>query len=150
MDFYDSTMPHLMPAQSHALLYADGRYAVAPSDPVVKRFAAVRWITVIGNWRDAGAADFERGNEIYSDPNALRQWVQGRASIGTRARVYHDRADTGLVLARLFGLEAHYEHWVATLDGNKLSAGYLPNMWGVQYADFVDAGYDTSVLYGAW
>jgi hypothetical protein len=150
MDIYDSTKVHLLPASAHVLVYVDGRYAVSPADPALKRFAAVRWITVTGNWRDAGAADFERGNAIYAEPSALREWVQGRASINTRARVYHDRADTGLVRSRLFGLEAHYEHWIATLDGDKLSPGYLPNMWAVQYAGGVTANYDTSVLYGIW
>lgn len=150
MDFYDSTKPNQMPAGSHALVYWDGRYAVAPSDPVLKRFAAVRWITVLGNWEDAGAVDYEAGNHVYSTPGALRTYVQGRASRQLRARVYHNRSDTSRVLAELFGLEGKYEHWVATLDGNKLSASFLPDMWGVQYAGGVSSNYDSSVLYGEW
>jgi hypothetical protein len=150
MDFYDSTKPALFPHGSHVLVYVDGRFAVSPGDPVLKNFAAVRWITVIGNWEDAGAADYESGNHIYAAPGALRTWVQGRASRGLRARVYHNRGDEGRVKAELFGLEGHYEHWVATLDGNKLSASYLPKMWGVQYAGGVTANYDTSILYGEW
>ena len=150
MDFYDSTKPSLMPAGSHALVYLDGRFAVAPSDPALKRFAAFRWITVLGNWEGAGAVDYEAGNQVYSTPGALRTYVQGRASRQLRARVYHDRSDTSRVLAELFGLEGRYEHWVATLDGNKLSASFLPDMWGVQYAGGVSANYDTSILYGEW
>lgn len=150
MDFYDSTKPNLMPARSHVLVYLDGRYAVAPSDPALKRFAAVRWITVLGNWEDAGAVDYEAGNHVYSTPGALRTYVQGRASRQLRARVYHNRSDTSRVLAELYGLEGHYEHWVATLDGNKLSADYLHDMWGVQYAGGVTANYDSSILYGEW
>lgn len=150
MDFYDSTKPSLMPFGSHALVYVDGRFSVSPTDPALKRFNAVRWITVLGNYEDAGAADYEEGNAIYGTPGALRTWVQGRASRQLRARVYHDRNDTSRVLAELFGLEGHYEHWVATLDGNKLSASFLPHMWGVQYAGGISAGFDTSVLYGEW
>ena len=150
MDFYDSAKPGLIPPGSHALVYVDGRYAVAPSDPVLKKFAAVRGITLAENWRDAGAIDFEPGNYAYEVPGALRAYVQGRLSAGFRARVYHDRSRTADVLARLYGLGGRYEHWVATLDGNKLSADYLPGMWGVQYAGGVTAGYDTSVLYGQW
>lgn len=149
MIFFDSTRPMLIPADSAAMLYFDGRYRVDPAGPVPRRFSAVRWITVLGNWQDCGAIDYEAGNHAYA-PGVLRAYVQGRASIGTRARVYHDRADTGRVLAELFGLEGHYEHWLATLDGNKLTAGYLPNLWAVQYAGGVTAGYDTSILYGKW
>lgn len=150
MDFYDSVNPALMPAGSHALVYVDGRYAISPNDPRLKKFAAVRWITVLGNWQDAGAVDYELGNHVYSTPGALRTYVQGRASRQLRARVYHNRNDTSRVLAELYGLESEYEHWVATLDGNKLSASFLPNMWGVQYAGGVTSGYDTSILYGEW
>jgi hypothetical protein len=150
VDFYDSTKPALMPAGSAVLVYWDGRYAVSPSDLILKRFSAVRWITVLGDWENAGAVDYEAGNHVYSAPGALRTYVQGRASRQLRARVYHNRSDTSRVLAELFGLEGHYEHWVATLDGNKLSASYLPNMWGVQFAGGVTSNYDTSILYGAW
>jgi len=149
-DIYDSTKPYLMPEKSNVMVYVDGRYAVNPADPVLKRFAGVRWITVLGNYDDAGAADYEYGNHIYSQPGALRTWVQGRAARNMRARVYHNRSDTGKVLAELYGLEGRYENWVATLDGNKLSAGYLPHMWAVQYAGGVNAAYDTSILYGEW
>jgi hypothetical protein len=150
MDFYDSTKPALMPSRASVLVYWDGRYKVSPSDLILKRFAAYRWITVLGDWENAGAVDYEAGNYVYSTPGALRMYVQGRASRQLRARVYHNRSDTSRVLAELFGLEGHYEHWVATLDGNKLSASYLPNMWGVQYQGGVTANYDTSILYGAW
>jgi len=149
-DIYDSTKPGMMPVNSHALVYWDGRYKVSPSDPVLKRFAAVRWITVLGDYDNAGAVDYEAGNHVYSAPGVLRTYVQGRAARNMRARVYHDRSDTGRVLAELFGLEGHFEHWVATLDGNKLSAGYLPHMWAVQYAGGITSGYDTSILYGDW
>jgi hypothetical protein len=40
--------------------------------------------------------------------------------------------------------------WLATLDGNKLSAHYTAGLWGVQFAGGPTAAYDTSILYGVW
>jgi hypothetical protein len=146
MDFYDSTQPALMPAGSHACLYYDGNYAATPAQ--AKRFAAVRWITVLGDYRNCGIADFEAGNEVFSKPGALRNFVQGRKNMGTRARVYTDLSNLPKVRSELEGL--NYLVWLATLDGRKLSAHYTSGLWGVQYAGGVDANYDTSVLYGTW
>jgi hypothetical protein len=144
--FYDSTQPAKIPAGSHACLYYDGDYAATAEQ--AKRFAAVRWITVTGDYKNCGIADYEAGNSVYSKPGALRAFVQGRISMGTRARVYTDLANLAKVRAELEGLE--YLVWLGTLDGNKLSASYTPGLWGVQYAGGVKAAYDTSVLYGEW
>jgi hypothetical protein len=146
MDFYDSTRPALIPAGSHACLYFDGDYAATAQQ--AKRFAAVRWITVLGNYRDCGIADFEEGNEVYAEAGALRAWVEGRTSMHCRARVYCDRSNLPKVRGLLEGLE--YLVWLATLDGEKLSASYTPGLWGVQYAGGITAAYDTSILYGTW
>lgn len=146
MDFYDSTQPNLIPAGSHACLYYDGDYAATAEE--AKRFAAVRWITVLGDYKNCGAADYEAGNEVFSKPGALRAFVEGRISMGARARVYTDLANLAKVRAEMEGLE--YLVWLGTLDGRKLSADYTPGLWGVQYAGGVDADYDTSVLYGTW
>jgi hypothetical protein len=146
MDFYDSTQPQLIPEGAHACLYYDGDYAATAAQ--AKRFAAVRWITVLGDYRNCGVADFEQGNEVYSKPGALRDFVQGRIDMGTRARVYCDLSNLPTVRSDLEGLK--YLVWLATLDGNKLSANYTPGLWGVQFAGGVDAEYDTSVLYGVW
>ena len=79
MNFYDSTRPKLIPAGAHACLYFDGKYAATKQD--AKRFAAVRWITVLGNHRDCGVADYEAGNEIYAKAAAagLGQRAHGHA-----------------------------------------------------------------------
>jgi hypothetical protein len=146
MDFYDSTQPELMPAGSHACLYYDGDYAATTAQ--AKRFAAARWITVIGDYRNCGIADFEAGNEVFSKSGALRSFVQGRINMGTRARVYTDLSNLPKVRSECEGL--NYLVWLATLDGNKLNKNYTPGLWGVQYAGGVDANYDTSVLYGTW
>jgi len=146
MDFYDSTRPAEIPAGSHACLYYDGDYAATTSQ--AKRFEATRWITVLGNYRNCGIADFEAGNEVYSKAGALRAFVQGRKNMNVRARVYCNLSNLSKVRSELEGLE--YLVWLATLDGNKLSASYTTGLWGVQYAGGVTAAYDTSVLYGVW
>lgn len=146
MDFYDSTQPALIPEGSYACLYYDGDYAANTEQ--AKRFTAVRWITVLGDYRNCGIADFEAGNAVFSQPGALRAYVEGRRSMGTRARIYSDLTNLPTVRSELDGLE--YLVWLGTLDGNKLSAGYTPGLWGVQFAGGPTAAYDTSVLYGTW
>src|ERR1700733_6695477 len=91
MDFYDSTQPAEIPEGAHACLYYDGDYAATPAQ--ARRFVATRWITVLGNYRNCGIADFEQGNEVYSKPGALRAFVQGRKNMNVRARVYCNRAN---------------------------------------------------------
>ena len=85
---------------------------------------------------------------MYSKPGALRAFVEGRKSMNVRARVYCDLANLPTVRSDLEGLE--YLVWLSTLDGNKLSPGYTPGLWGVQFAGGPTAAYDTSVLYGVW
>lgn len=146
MEFFDSTDPGKIPDGAHACLYVDGDFAASQEE--AKRFAAVRWITVLGNFRDAGAADYEQGNPIYDVPGTLRLWVAGRIGMGVRARVYCDRANLPKVRSELDGLG--YLVWLATLDGDKLDKDWTPGLWGVQYAGGLTADYDTSVLYGEW
>jgi hypothetical protein len=146
MDFYDSVSPEKIPAGTHACLYFDGRYAARPE--AAKRFAAVRWITVLGDYRHCGIADYEQGNEVYNRAGALREYVQGRINMGTRARVYCNRSTLPRVRSVLEGL--HYLVWIGTLDGNKLSPNWTSGLWGVQYAGGMTAAYDTSILYGVW
>jgi hypothetical protein len=143
MNFYDSVSPEKIPADTHACLYYDGLFAAAPEQ--AKRFEAVRWITVLGDYRHA---DYEIGNEVYSKPGALRAFVQGRINLGLRARVYCNRSTLPTVRSHLEGL--HYLVWIGTLDGNKLSPNWTSGLWGVQYAGGETAAYDTSILYGVW
>jgi len=146
MDFYDSTQPDLIPEGTYACLYYDGDYAATAEQ--AKRFAAVRWITILGDYANCGIADFEQGNPVFSQPGALRAFVQGRMNMGKRARVYSDLSNLPAVRSELDGLD--YLVWLATLDGNQLSPNYTPGLWGVQYAGGPTAEYDTSILYGVW
>ena len=147
MEFYDSVRPASIADGAHACLYHDGLYAV-PDLAVADRFAAVRWITVIGDYDNCGIADYEQGNPVFSVNDALRTWVQGRRDHDHRARVYCDRANLDEVRDQLEGLD--WELWVATLDGDVLSADWAPNLWAVQFAGGVGAPRDASILYGKW
>ena len=66
MDFYGPTQPDLIPEGSYACLYYDGDYAATAEQ--AKRFAAVRWITMLGDYANCGIADFELGNPVFSQP----------------------------------------------------------------------------------
>lgn len=145
--FYDAVTPANIPAGSDACLYYDGDYAATPED--AKRFKQVRWITVLGDFYDCGIADYEAGNEVYSQPGALRDWVQGRIQAGHRARVYCNRASLPIVRTLLSGIDT-YQVWVSTLDGDHLNPTWTAGLWAVQYAGGPTAAYDTSVLYGTW
>jgi hypothetical protein len=147
--FYDSTQPNLIPAGSHACLYYDGDYKADIA--AAKRFAAVRWITVLGGAAAAahtGVIDFEAGNAAFKG-NALQEWAKARQAMGCRARVYTDLANLPAARKQVAGLP-NVVFWLATLDGNKLHASYIDDLWGVQYAGGETAAYDTSVLYGTW
>ena len=146
-DFYDSTQPAKIPRGGLACLYADGEFAAGTAD--LGGFAGVRWITVLGSqW--AQIADFERGNAVFANGDALRAWAGGMCHQGVEPIVYCDLSNLPLVRSRLASLGRPYRVWLATLNGNKLSAGYTPGLWGVQYAGGLTADYDTSILYGAW
>jgi hypothetical protein len=145
MIFYDSTDPSMIPEGGPACLYYDGDYAAHAG--AADRFKAVRWITVTGDYEHCGIADFEPGNPVYG-PGRLIDFVRGRMQMKKRARVYCNRVDLPDVRNLLEGLD--WLLWIATLDGDQLSASYATNLWAVQYAGGVSAAYDTSVLYGAW
>jgi hypothetical protein len=142
-DFYDSTDPAKIPSGAHAALYRDGDYAATTEQ--ASRFAAVRWITVLGDWRTCGIADVENGDMT---PGDARLWVKGRQSIGKRARVYCNRDTLPDVRTACDGLD--YLVWISTLDGDKLTADWTPGLWAVQYEGGLTAARDTSVLYGTW
>jgi hypothetical protein len=147
IEVYDSIDPAKIPAGSHALVYYDGKYAAKPSQ--VKRFKATRWITVLGNYEHAGIADYEAGNEVFSKGGALRAWCEGRLRMDCRARVYCDRSNYEEAHS-LVGDLPNVVWWIGTLDGNRLSATYVPKLWAVQFAGGPTSDVDTSVLYGTW
>lgn len=142
MDFFDSVNPALIPYGAAACIYWDGDFAAAPT--ATARFTRVRWITVLGDWRAASIADFEAGNEVFIRPGALVDFVEGRHAIGKRAIVYCDRDNLPLV-RELLQTDKPYQVWIGTLDGNKLSADWTPDLWGVQYLG--GQRWDKSILY---
>jgi hypothetical protein len=148
MIFYDAVTPANIPTGAHACLYADGLYKATPAQ--AERFAAVRWITVVGGSAAAayaGCIDFENGNPAYLG-GALRSWVAARQAHGMRARVYCNRSD--LATVRMRCAELTYEVWLATLDGNKLRPNYTTHLWAVQYQGGLTAKVDANILYGQW
>jgi hypothetical protein len=148
MEFYDSVTPANIEEGENACLYRDGLYAVADIPAAEDRFTAVRWITVIGDYDNCGIADYEKGNPVFSVNDALRTWVEGRNRNHHRARVYCDRDNLPEVRDQLEGLD--WLLWVATLDGDVLSADWAPNLWAVQFAGGPGAPRDASILYGEW
>lgn len=146
-EFYDSAQPDLIPAHARACLYYDGDYAAKAAE--ARRFSATRWITVFGDYRNCGIADYEPGNPVYGNEGALREWAAGRQAMNCRARVYCDLANLDRARSAVKGL-GNVVWWVATLNGNKLSATFIPDLWAVQFAGGPDADYDTSLLYGTW
>lgn len=144
-DFHDSARWGLIPKAAPAALYYDGRYAAPAS--AASQFPRVRWITVTGDWQHAGIIDYEYGEPDYR-PVALRAWAEGRIQHNMRARVYCNRSTLPAAQAAVKGLPV--EWWVSTLDGDKLSAGFVPGLWAVQYEGGMTAQFDTSVLYGEW
>jgi hypothetical protein len=149
--FYDTVADklHTIPSDRHVCTYGDGKFK-ASVDQTRRFFQPVRWITIAANYENCGIIDFERGNPCYADPSLLLDFVNGRIRMRKRARVYHDRADTGLVQHILTSMRGKYLNWVATLDGNELSPSFLPDMWGVQFKGGPKANYDESILYGQW
>jgi hypothetical protein len=162
--FYDAVTPAAIPAGANAVLYVDGLYAATPQQ--AKRFAAVRWNTVIGGAAiaaRAGAADYEPGNPVYSTPGALRAWAAERHAMGCRARPYFDRADAARAWEQVHDLPNVFP-WVATLTGREWRAEELADdlaanwgapipaerLWGNQFQGGLRAPYDVSVLLGTW
>lgn len=146
--FYDSVTPEQIPADAiAACLYYDGDWKATPEE--AQRFKHVRWITVTGDWQNCGIADFEEGNPVYDNADALRTYVAGRIGMNKRARVYTDRANLPTVRQRLEGLS--YLVWIGTLDGTMLEPDYTEGLWAVQFQGAtVHGNYDTSILYKPW
>ena len=159
--FYDSARPDLIPDHASVLLYRDGDYAATAEQ--AKRFARVRWITVIGGVdiaATAGAIDYEPGNACYEKPGLLRAYVGARQAAGHRARIYADRSNVARALEEVAGLRRCW--WISTLDGQRRSPVELAadlahhfeaavptgDLWAHQYQGGLHAPYDVSELYG--
>src|SRR5262245_24493287 len=100
MQFYDAADWHNIPRGSAAMLYADGDYAAPADAPAQLGLSHARWITVEGSHQAAGAIDWEAQNPCFTD-QALADYVAGRRSMGTRARVYVQRSLVSRALAAL-------------------------------------------------
>lgn len=144
--FYDAIKYWLIPDMAKAALYFDGMYACPRGEAT--RLQAVRWITIGADYRHCGIADYEPGNPVYEVPGLLREFVAGRLGMRRRARVYTDLDN--LHRARVDLADLPYELWIATLDGDRLTPDYAPNLWAVQFEGGPNGRFDRSVLYGDW
>ena len=166
--FYDAATWQNIPHGTSACLYGDGRYAAPADAPKILGLTQYRIITVTGDYRIAGAIDFEPGNPCY-DPRTLRRYVRGRRNSGHRARVYCDRADAseawhGLTEGTDTNLRDYAEWWISTLDGTDWTPDELAadlasrwgapipagKLWGNQNRGGMTAPYDESNLFGQW
>lgn len=144
--FYDAIKYWLIPDAASAALYHDGIYACPKGE--ASRLGPVRWITIAADYHNCGIADFEPGNPVFDVSGMLREFVAGRLGMRKRARVYCDRNNMAAAAAELDGLP--FEWWIATLDGDKLTPGFVAGLWAVQYAGGPNGNVDLSVLYGTW
>lgn len=173
--FFDAEDWRNIPPGSDALLYLDGDFA-APADALVQlRLRRHRWLTVEGDYRRAGAIDWEPGNPCFT-PAGLRDYVAGRRSISCRARVYVQRSLVSQALAALDDPEGPGDlatwpgllWWIPTLDGIERTAAQIvadlaahfdavlpvSSIWGQQWTQIPRIGpaavADQSVLLGTW
>jgi hypothetical protein len=167
--FYDSAeWPELPPPPRWGMLYRDGRFA-AFQQP--HQFARYRWITVTGDYRHAGAADWLPDNRFD-----LAEYVDGRRQMGVRARVYVARSKARAALDALGYPRAGHlwtypglYYWIPTLDGRpgwtpqSITADLATNwdapipagrIWAIQWGQEPELGagaaYDVSNLFGEW
>jgi hypothetical protein len=167
-EFYDSAeWPEHPPAGSWAMLYRDGVFARFQHADMFER---VRWITVTGDYRTCGAADWLPDNRFD-----LARYVAGRQEMQARARAYVARVAARHALDVL-----GYPHrgqlwtypglkwWLPTLDDvlrtpDELAADLRANwdapiapedIWAQQYRQYPQLGkgaaFDVSRLFLPW
>lgn len=176
--FYDSaTWPAYPGAPRWGMLYADGRFRSLQQP---HRFQRYRWITVTGDYRSAGAADWHPDNDFD-----LAEYVDGRMHMGVRARVYASRSRMRSALDVLGYPRAGHlwaypglSFWVPTLDNKPgwtpetiaqdmitnwdVPPGAIPprRVWAIQWGQGPEFGgqppppaqaaFDISNLFGEW
>jgi hypothetical protein len=160
----DSSRPGLIPAGSLAGVYYDGKYAASPGQ--IRRFKAVRLITVIGGPKPAlfaGVADFEPGNAIFHDGGRYLGWAEERIALHHLAITYVNGANAreafSLVNSRPQVRKSSL-WWFATLDNTPRTPEQVcelmhkhgapvdvDEIWGHQYAGGETAPYDTTNLF---
>jgi hypothetical protein len=160
--FYDAAEPANIPGGAHACLYHDGLYAATPAQ--AKRFAAVRWITVLGGAlaaKSTGCFDWELHNANFPDPSLLVSWAQERKAMNCRARVYSDVSNLKAAWDAV-GHEPNVVWWIALYGRGPLTAAQLAaavawaapvpaaKMWAQQYEGDATGGVDRDVLLSNW
>lgn len=127
VQFYDSSDVANIPLEAdHAALYGDGAYQVSGTQ-IPPHITYRRWITVLG-LNTCGIADFEPGNAVFEDKQALRQWAAEHHAIDQGIPiVYTDRENAAAAVQRCTGLLVYY--WISTLDNRDWTpAGLSLNM----------------------
>lgn len=130
--FYDSATWSAKPdVFSYVALYADGRYAVAGSDPIT-RVPHRRWITVTGDMPHAGIGDYEPGNSLFHEDGKLRIWASMRlAEHRSVPIIYCDRANLHLALNEIGRLPRLW--WIPTLDNREWTPDELSDNIAQEY-----------------
>jgi hypothetical protein len=117
-EIYDSVNPSAIPAGHAVATYADGGYAVSPSQVAGRR--TVLWIDTNGSDPKANALDVEPGD---ATPQIARAWTYSRLHSDPRllARIYTMRSEWPAVQAQINTLPAsmrsHVRYWIADPTG---------------------------------
>jgi len=115
---YDSVTPSALPAHNAIATYADGSYAVSPSQ--VAGHKTVMWIDVTGYRYSASVLDVEPGD---ATPQLAASWAWHRLHAQPRAlaHIYTMRSEWPAVKAAVSHLPAkmrsHVRYWIADPTG---------------------------------
>jgi hypothetical protein len=117
-NLYDSVTPSALPAGEPAAVYANGSYAVSPSEVTGHR--TVLWIDTNGSDPKANVLDVEPGD---ATPYGAAQWVKEKltAEPSSIAVVYTMMSDWSQVKANVAALpvsmQRHVQYWIADPTG---------------------------------
>jgi len=117
-EIYDSVTPSQIPAHARIATYADGGYAVAPSQ--VAGRGHVLWIDTSGADPRASALDVEPGDATPAMA-ATWAWHKLHAAANSVAIIYTMRSEWAAAQAAVATLPAHMQHqvrwWIADPTG---------------------------------
>lgn len=128
---YDSVTPSAIPAHARIATYADGGYAVAPSQ--VAHRGHVLWIDTNGADPHAAALDVEPGDATPAMA-ATWAWHKLHAAAGSVAIIYTMRSEWAAAQAAVHHLPAHMQShvrwWIADPTGvNHIVPGASATQW---------------------
>jgi hypothetical protein len=128
---YDSVTPSQIPAHARIATYADGGYAVAPSQ--VAGRGHVLWIDTNGADPRASALDVEPG-DATPGMAATWAWHKLHAAANSVAIIYTMRSEWAAAQAAVATLPAHMQHqvrwWIADPTGvNHIVPGASATQW---------------------